>query len=248
MSLSNTTTYTDTRGKAKFAAVVYGFLFLGLAVTAIVAFAFAYFFTKYNFDASLPNGYSDQAITTLIVICVVSFVISIVDSFVTSHFLSRDKKGAWIPYLIYCVCMGVWPAFLLIFGVSFELMGEAFGLTSLCFLVMFCIGYFSKSNLSSLGVVALGLLVGYILVALVFGIWYWLSPSTWYIWDLVGSLVLITVSMLLIGYESWQMNRTADYGSVTTNTALYYAFTFYCDFITIFMRVLYILIAAKNNN
>ena len=244
----NTASYTDRRGQTKFLGVVFGYLFIGLAITAVTAVLFSYLFYTLNGSPADPSGYSYKAMTTLWVICGVSLVVMLIDSIVFSITLSKSKKGAWIPYIIYCLTMGLWPGALLALGVQFEIMGEAFGFTALVFLIMFAIGYFSKANLSSLGMAAIGLLIGYLIVGLFFGIWFWVSPSTFYIWDFVASLVMITYSMLMIGFEANRMNRSLDYGVATSNTALYYAYQFYCDSINIFLRIVYILLLVKDRN
>lgn len=243
--MDNTVTYADRRGKTKFLAVVFGYLCIGLAITAVVSFLFPTIFKSAFFDSSL-QAYGEQAFIGLLVICGISLVVSLIDSFVFMRALSKDRKGAWIPFLIYCVCMGIWPGALLLLDVPVTLMGEAFGITSIVFVSMFLIGYFSKRDLSTMGLIAYGLLVGYLLSALIFGVWYLISPTTFFLWDLIASLIMITFSMLMIGFEANRMNRSLDYGTATNNTALYYAFSFYGDFINIFLRVLYFLLLARN--
>jgi len=244
--MDNTATYADRRGKTKFLAVVFGYLCIGLAITAVVSFIFPYFFNLAYADPSQPYGYGQQAFIGLLVICGISLVVSLIDSFVFMRALSKDRKGAWIPFLIYCVCMGIWPGALLLLGVPVTLMGEAFGITSIVFVSMFLIGYFSKRDLSLMGTIAYGLLIGYLVCALVFGVWYLASPGTFFMWDLIASLIMVTFSMLMIGFEANRMNRSLDFGTATNNTALYYAFSFYGDFINIFLRVLYFLLLARN--
>ena len=243
--MDNSASYADRRGQTKFLAVVFGYLCIGLAITALISFLFPYFFNLAFYDSAV-QGYSQKAFIGLLVICGIALIASIIDSIVFMRSISKDSKRTWISFLVYCVCMGIWPGALLTLGVEPTLMGEAFGITSIVFVAMFLIGYFNKHDLSLMGLIAYGLLVGYLLIALIFGIWFWLSPSTFYVWDLVASLIMVTFSMLMIGFDANRMNRSLENGTATNNTALYYAFSFYGDFINIFLRILYILLIARN--
>lgn len=246
--MDSAASYEDRRGQTKFLGVVFGYLCIGLAITALVAFLFSYIYAKAYYVADAEYHFSDSALVTLLVICGVSLVVMLIDSIVLNVSLSKSRKGAWIPYIIYCVCMGIWPGALLVFGVSPGMMGQAFGITSIVFVSMFLIGYFSKRDLSFMGLLAWGLLIGYCAIGFIYGFWYLISPGTFYIFDLVASFIVVTFSMLMVGFESNRMRKTLDYGTATMNLALYYAYQFYSDFISIFLRMLYILMLTKRDN
>ncbi|MCI1244683.1 MAG: Bax inhibitor-1 family protein [Bacilli bacterium] len=235
------------QGQSKFLAVVCGYLCIGLAITAGVAFLFSYVFYNVYYDPSI-GAVGENALVPLLSSCGVALLVMLIDSIVLNVTLAKNKRGAWIPYILYCVAMGVWPGALLLLGVQPEMMGEAFAITSVAFVGMFLIGYFSKRDLSLMGMIGYGLLFGYLMVALLFGFWFWLSPGTFYVFDLVASFVVITFSMLLVGFEANRMNKALEYGTATNNTALFYAYQFYCDFINIFLRVLYILMLTRRNS
>jgi FtsH-binding integral membrane protein len=59
----------------------------------------------------------------------------------------------------------------------------------------------------------------------------------------------VVAVMLIVGWDANRMQREITNGGyVTSSTALYYAYVFYTDFIAIFIRILYLLALAKNNN
>lgn len=236
----------NKKASTKFLAVVFGYLFIGLFVTALVGFVYAYFIAATFRDAN--GAFTEQGITVILVSGIAALVLSYVDSFVMLIVSAKSGKAPWVGYILYAVCMGIFMSLLLLAGVDFYTMGEAFGITAACFGVMFLIGYFSPVDLSPLAFVGLALLIGILLVSMVFGIWYLIAPSSTLLLDYLISLGIIVVAMLFTGYDANQMGRIAEKGMATNNVALYCAFSLYSDFIILFTRILYILLATKNRN
>ena len=148
------------RVNTKFLGVVFLYMFLGLAITALTAFLYALTLAKLYPDPNTLSQLSEQGQNVLFVSVIVAMIIAIIDS-IAMPFISRKSGMApWFGYILYALCIGVALSVVLLAGVSYALIGEAFGITSLIFLVMAAIGAFSKANLTPLAFVGLALLLG----------------------------------------------------------------------------------------
>ena len=232
----------NRRASAKFLSVVFGYMAIGLAITAVVSFVVALLFSRW-----LVTG-SETATAVYLGLMIGGLIALLIDSFVIHHFFFKGTHSLLIPYVIYTALMGVFISSFLILGVDFATMGEAFGLTALVFLVMFLIGYFSPVDLNPLGMVAIGLLCALCLVSLFYGIFYLVGGGTPSLMtEYIFSIIVVVVMMVIVAVDCYNMSKTAQSGSATTQTALFYAFSMYCDFITLFVRILYIILIARGS-
>ncbi len=244
----------------KFLSVVFGYMFLGLLITAATAFGFA-FSVRYNPAFMVESGgvveITDQGAALILGVGIFSIIAAWIDSLVISVSSARTGRAPWIGFILYAIFLGLGLSLVLFAGVDFYTIGEAFGLTALCFGVMFLIGYFTKINLSPLAFVALALLVGLAFVGIYFMIDYFIlvASGAWnaaaqsiFLYDLITSVVFIVVAMLVTGWDANRMQRMVSRGIANQNLALFCAFNLYCDFITLFINLLRILILSKNRN
>jgi uncharacterized protein len=236
------------RVNTKFLGVVFLYMFLGLAITALTAFLYALTLAKLYPDPNTLSQLSEQGQNVLFVSVIVAMIIAIIDS-IAMPFISRKSGMApWFGYILYALCIGVALSVVLLAGVSYALIGEAFGITSLIFLVMAAIGAFSKANLTPLAFVGLALLLGIMMVST-----FWLifmAFNGWggyYLYYYAVSVGIVVVMMLFIAYDVNRMVAIADQGITTNNVALYCAFSLYGDFISLFLRILMILMSARRN-
>lgn len=240
----------NKKASTKFLAVVFGYMFIGLAITALVGLGFALFMASRYTDAA--TGYLSEEGTTIVAISgIVAMIVAYIDSFVILFASLRSGKAPWVGYIIYALCVGVgFSLILLVPGVSLEIVAEAFGITAACFGVMFLIGYFSPVNLSPLAFIAIALLIGLLLASLVFGIWYLAVPDSGaaIAFDYWTTVIIIIITMLITGWDANNMSRWVERGATNQNIALYCAFNLYSDFIGLFIRILYFLLLAKNRN
>lgn len=233
--------------QSRLLAKVFGYLAIGLAITAIVSFGLAYLF------ANLIFADPDTGFTAYLVLMICSGVALIIDTFVMHFMLRRAKHSLWAPYIIYTVLMGVFLSSFLLIGIDFATIGLAFGITALVFGIMFLIGYFSPVNLNLFATIALGMLSTFSMIFLVFWIMIMITGNTWayYLWSIVYSLVIAVVVLLVTAVDAYNLKKMAKSGQIiSNNVALYSAFSMYVDFINIFVRVLYVLIlmSSKNKN
>lgn len=248
--MDNSAVYSEgKRVSTKFMAVVFLYMFLGLAITGLTGFLFALWLTTSYGDGA--GALTDTGLTILLFSAIGAWIVALVDSFILPFAAQKSGHAPWFGYILYAVCVGIGFSLILLAGVSFALIGEAFGLTALVFLTMFLVGYFSKADLTPLAFVGIALLVGILMVSLFWGVWMWIAYAngnygTYLLIDYGISAALIVVMMLFVAYDANRMAQIADQGMTTSNTALYCAFTLYGDFIVLFVRILYILLATQS--
>jgi FtsH-binding integral membrane protein len=239
----------NKKASSKFLAVVFGYMFIGLAITALVGFAFSWFMASRYGDGA---GYlTDAGVTIVAITGIVAMIVAFIDSFVILFTSLRSGKAPWVGYLIYALCVGFgFSLILLVPGMELNVVGEAFGITAGCFGIMFLIGYFSPVDLSPLAFVAIALLIGLFLSSLIFGICWLAIPSAqaYLAYDYWTTVIIIIITMLITGWDANNMSRWVEKGATNQNIALYCAFNLYSDFISLFIRILYFLLLAKNRS
>lgn len=232
-------------------AKCFGYMSLGLAISALVAFLASLLFVyvlSWTVDPS-TGAVSDAAYIGYVAVMIASGIGLLIDGIVVNAVIAKNKRSAWVPYIIYCVLMGVLLSSLLIAGISFYTVAETFLFTSLAFLAMFLIGYFSKANLNVFGMV-LGMVAMLFLFSLSFwGIVVLVSGNSflYYLYDMIVSGVVMVISVLVVAIDAYNIKRLLANGEGVKNLALFCAYQMYCDFIVIFLRVLYILMLSGGN-
>lgn len=229
-------------------AKCFGYMSLGLAISALVAFLASLLFVYVLSWTSDPSTgvVSDAAYVGYLAVMIVSGIGLLIDGIVVNAVIAKNKRSAWAPYIIYCVLMGILLSSLLIAGISFYTIAETFLLTSFAFLAMFLIGYFSKANLNVFGMI-LGMVAMMLLLSASFwGIMVLITGNSflYYLYDMVVSGVVMLVSILVVAIDAYNIKRLLANGEGMKNLALFCAYEMYCDFIVIFLRVLYILMLS----
>ena len=239
----NTTTYQSTTSGVITSsntvlsiAKVFLYMFAALLITAGVAFgvgALVYYKLVVTGDETIGTPY----LIALIVSAVLLFVDMLVINFVTL----KGKHSILVPGIIYAVLVGVLFSMLTIV-VDWRLIGMAFGITSLIFLVMSLIAFLTKGNLSPILMVVFGLMIGAGLLALLNWIFMLATGTVFTALYWIVTFAIFAIIMLVAIYDLWRMKKIAEAGALNNNIALYCAFTMYVDFINIFIRILYFLI------
>ncbi|MFA6620275.1 MAG: Bax inhibitor-1 family protein [Bacilli bacterium] len=248
--MDNSAIYSEDhkRVNVKFLGVVFLYMFLGLVITALAAFGFAAFLANVYPDANQPSRLNEVGQEILIFSAIGAGIISIADSFLMPVLARKSGRAPWFGFILYALCMGIMLSAILLLGVPFEIIGEAFGITALIFLVMAGIGALSKVNLTPLAYIGICLLVGIFFISAFWGIYMLIHGyETYLLYYYLISMGVIVVMMLFIAYDVNRMVAIADQGMATTNTALYCAFSLYGDFLVLFIRILYLLLATRRN-
>ena len=232
-------------------AKIYGYMGIGLLLTALVALGAAWLFSRnINFAYKLElfnkvDAWLGAAIATWIV----SLIGVIVLSFVIPIRLAKGGKSIWVPYILYSIFMGALLSAVLLTGISMYIVAEAFGITAAAFGGMFLIGWFSKSDLTPLAYIAMMLLLGVVIVGLIAGITFAIqrNVSGMYWLDLGISAVMVVVILLVTAVDTFRIKKIIEAGENANNVYLYCAYVMYCDFIALLIRVLYILAKTQRN-
>ena len=234
----------EIQNPTKALAKTFGYMAIGVGITGVVAVLLGFLFGNWLGNADLDAF--NTAAMVYIGLLIGSFIGMLIDSVVISAVVARGKHSVWPAYIVYTVLMGVFISAFLVVGIDFWTMGEALAIAMVAFGGMFLIGYFSKINLNPLGLVAIGLLFMVILFGSFWGIMFAVTGGNIAIFDLVFSLVVCGLFMIIAAVDAYNIKHILASGDATNNICLYCAYIMYCDFVVIFIRVLYILAKLKS--
>ena len=237
--------------ESKAIAKIYGYMGIGLLVTGLVAFFGAWLFSSQINQWLSPEGFADFSkvdlakgwTIALFASWIVSLIALLILSFVIPIKMARGNGSIWVPYILYSFFMGVLLTAVLLAGIPFYMIGEAFGITVLAFGGVFAIGWFTKKNLSILGYIAFFLLFAILITALVGGITLIFrgTPTQRFWFDIGIQGAMILVIMLITAVDTWRIKKIVANAGNSTNIYLYCAYVMYTDFISLFIRILYII-------
>lgn len=240
---SNTKAYSTT----KWASKVFLYMFMAIGITAVVATIIGLIFT-YAFPIVYGNEVNLDAAKAYIGLFIASFILYIPLILWIQFSVFREKSRPMIPFILYSIVMGVFISGFTMF-IPFHLIAISFGLTCLTFGIMFLIGWFSKRDLSILGMIAMGMFIGILFISLFNVLWMLFFPGFetiyWVIsYGMFAAMLLITI------FDINRVKKASDRGEQSDKTAILCAFNLYVDFIYIFIRILSIVVRiyAKSKN
>lgn len=202
---------------------VFGYMFLGLVVTALSSFGIVYF---------LGNGVIN--VESYNVVTIISSIALIILIFVAQFYCLRNKSGGLIVYLLYAICMGVlMSSLILVYNLQF--LGYIFLCTAGSFGVMALYGLITKRNVTSLGMFGVGALFG--IVTLSFVNIFLQSTPLYYLISYIGLAAMLAIT----AYDVNRAKQLANANLLTEGLAVYMALQLYTDFIYIFLRLVRIL-------
>ena len=232
------------RSSASIIAKVFGYTAIGLLITTVVAFGLG-FLIYYLFYKEFQD--TNTLSTVYLIILIGAAVAMLIDMLVINFVVIRGKHSVLIPGIIYAVLVGVLFSALTIV-IDWRILGMAFGITTLAFLLMALIAFLSKGSLAPLLIVIIGLSVGVGLLALFNWIFALATGTVINGLYLAVSIGILALMMFVTIYDMWRIKKIASDGAMSNNLALYCAFVIYTDFINIFVRVLYFLLIIFSNN
>ena len=234
---------TDKQAKGAFLTKVYGWMFICLLITTVVAAGLGYGMMYVLQSAASDEVLFSNIVTGMIVTLIVSVIALLIMSFVLPITFIRGKHNIIVPLIIYVVLMGV---LLSTFTWLFEpiILVEAFGITALVFGIMALLGHLSKGRLAGIGVIMLGLLIGAGILSLVNffmilagGIKQENVMISW-----IVSLAIFAFLMFMTMWDVARINQIASKGETGNNNLVHYcAYILYSDFIALLVRVVYYL-------
>ena len=207
---------------AQYMTKVYGWMFLGLSITAIVAFLTA------TSEAAVSFLYGNR---------MVFFGLFILQIFLVGALVVRIQKmsaaAATAIFIGYSVLTGITFSALILAYTAGSLV-TVFGITAGTFGIMSAVGYFTKQDLTSFGRLMFMGLIGIILASIVN---FFLHSSTLY-W--IISYVGVAVFVGLIAYDTQKIKSYALLESEEDRKkgAILGALALYLDFINLFIYLL----------
>ena len=245
--------YVDQYAINSYVAKVFGWMFLGLLITAVTTMAIVV-----GIEAS-------YAFRTFIYTAMEMLLIIFIIQFALVHFMSarvhRMNPGtAKLLYVIYAMLNGLSFGFVVfLFGahvVGMSTVVAAFGITAVSFGIMAIYGLTTKNDLTHYGSLLFMGLIGIIIAGFVN--WFLLRS------DMLEFIILVGGLAIFLGLVAVKTERIKNYyaqvvlhgdnpdGSLTeeqeafaSNLAIHGALTLYLAFVNIFLRVLMLLARAK---
>ena len=217
-------------------AKVFLYMFLGLLITTLVAFGVGAF--MYYQIAVMENV---DSVSIYLGVLIASAIALLIDMLIINFVVLRGRHSVLVPGIIYCTLVDIIFSVLTIV-IPWEIIGMAFGITALVFLVMSAIAFISKGNMSPILIVIIGLAIGAGLLSL-FNFLFTLITGTvieslyWIVEFAIFALILFVTI-----FDLWRIKKIAENGAMDNNLALYCAFVMYTDFINVFIRILYFLL------
>lgn len=197
---------------------VFFWMFIGLAITFGVGY-----YVSLN-ETMLYNVFSKYYIFLVIAELVVVIVLS-------ARIRKMQPTTAKILFCLYSFLTGL--TFSSVF-VVYHLMSimYIFGITSLIFLIFAAIGYFTKIDLTKIGIYLFMALLGVIICSIVN---IFVGSETF---DLTLTLICLIIFIIYIAYDIQVIKRNLYQIDQEDNLAIYGALQLYLDFINIFLRLL----------
>jgi uncharacterized protein len=223
-------TTVDSGFVARYIAKVYGWMFLGLGITAVVAFLVA----------SSPLAQSVLFGNRLVFFGLFIAQIFLV-GFLSIRIQKMSSTTATAIFLGYATLMGLtFSAFILAYSAASLV--TVFAITAGTFGVMSAVGYFTKQDLTSFGKIMIMGLVGVVIASIV-NI-FLSSPTLYWIISYVGVAVFVG----LIAYDTQKIKAYAllDSEEDRKKGAILGALSLYLDFINLFIMLLRLFGGSRN--
>lgn len=215
---------------ASYMTKVYGWMFLGLSITAVISFLIAS---------------SPAAISYLFGNKIVFFGLFIAQIFLVGFLVIRIQKmsaaTATAVFLGYAALMGLTFSALLLAYTPGSLV-TVFAITAGTFGIMTAVGYFTKQDLTSFGKIMMMGLIGIVLASIVN---FFIGSSTLY-W--IISYVGVAVFVGLIAYDTQKIKAYAllDSEEDRKKGAILGALALYLDFVNLFIFLLRLFGGRRN--
>lgn len=216
------TSKEDSKQIADYMTKVYGWMFLGLALTAVVAY----------FTAG-----SSAVLEFLAANRMVFFALFFGELFLVGYLVVRIQKlsvqTATLLFLTYAAVNGITFGFLLLIYTAGSI-AATFAITAGTFGIMSFVGYTTKTDLTSFGKLMFMGLIGIILASIV----NFFMQSTALYWLI--SYVGVAVFVGLIAYDTQKIKAYAmiEDGEMRKKGAIMGALALYLDFVNLFLMLL----------
>lgn len=202
---------------------VFGYMFLGLLISALSAIGVYYLFIN---EVITINSYLSVTLISAIALIILIFV--------TQFYCLKNKKGGLLVYSLYALSMGILLSSLML-SYSIQFLGFVFLCTAGSFGAMALYGLLTKTNTISLRIFGVGALFGILTLSLV-NIFLQSEPI-YYLISYIG----LAAMLALTAYDVNRAKNMANSGLMYEGIAIYMALQLYTDFIYIFLRLVVLL-------
>jgi len=238
----NNTLYNDSvsvQTRGIFTAQVFGWMTLGITLTALVAFVVGYL------------GLQSQQILALVSVLSFPAIIIQLILVLALSFLLRKLSGtvAAVLFLAYSLFTGITVG---VIAISYNVgsIFMAFGISAVMFFILAAYGLITKRDLSKWRAVAMFALIGIILVSVVNFILLLLNSPLFNALSAIINYAIVIVFSILIATDSNQLKNLANEAEASgqgyTKFAISGALMLYLDFINLFLSVLRITGSRRN--
>ncbi len=195
-----------------------------------------------NLNIILMNNVETGLIIGSSIVMIVCCVIIGLKRFTTK------SVGMTIAYILYSICVGVLLSDIFMMVLAYEggdaikTIAAAFLISGGCFLIFGLIGTFMKKGVSILIPVASTLVIGALIISLMN--WFMGSPMVYWISDFIIFAVILIYTV--VDFNRIKKMADSTYFQNSYSMSVYCAFSLYCDFINIFIRILrYVLLFSS---
>lgn len=234
---------------SKTLAKCFGYMAIGLLITAAVAFGAGLLFVYLIFPTSNSEQISESASVAYLATMIVSAILLFIDSIVMRVVMVRGKHSILPHYIFYSVIMGVLLSSFLVAGIDFKIIGIAAASAALVFAALFFIGYFSKRNLNIAAYIGMSILFALMMFGLLSLLILVLFPTTAMVYSLIYCGVFEVVMLICIAADCYNIKHIiakAEQGN--NNIVLWCAYTMYSDFIYLFVRLVVIIASLSKRD
>ena len=216
---------------------VFGWMFYGLLLTAISSFGL--FLLAANEIIPL-----DTFMTIMVIALIAYIVLTFVSVFVMSR--TESKVTALIMFSLYAITLGCALSSIFVVASITEVI-YALATTSVVFGIMALYGYFTKRDLTRFGSLLTMFLIGAVVMSLINGLLsFLLGPTVYTTMYWIISYVILGVMIGYVAYDVQQLKRAAQAGALHSALPIFLAFNLYVDFISIFLRILEIIMRNRD--
>lgn len=214
-----------------FTAQVYGWMTLGIILTALVAGLITFFGLRSESFLVIAAVSSFPAIIIqLILVLILSFLWQKLNGFIAS-----------ILFVTYSLFTGITVGVIAI-NYSLSSIFMAFGISALMFMILSIYGLTTKKDLSKWGAVAFFALIGIILVSIINFVLLLINSPLFNTLNIIVNYAIVIVFSVLIASDSNQLKKLANQAELSgkgyTRYAISGALMLYLDFINLFLSVL----------
>lgn len=225
---------------SKFIGKVFLYTFIALAITAVTAAVIGVIFSSairpldYDYSSFVIDVEKFKPYIILLIVSLVMYFPLLIWITIGAF---RGRGRLDIPFVLYAIVMGIIISSMTMF-VPIQVTAISLGITTGVFGILALIGLTAKKDLSFLGLVALGIFLGALFIALFNIIWSIAFPSTFQTLYWVISYAILGAMMLVTIVDVNRVRQIAKKGENSNNVAMYCAFNLYVDFVYLFIRIL----------